>query len=68
MRPANRIERILDKLKEVWKSEPDTRLGQLLINLIGYEKGDVYYFEDKELEKLIDEEISKLKGGQTNGR
>jgi uncharacterized protein YihD (DUF1040 family) len=68
MRPANRIERILSKLKGIWEKEPDTRLGQLLINLIGYEKGDVYYFEDEELEKLIDEEISKLKGGQENGK
>jgi len=61
MRPTNRIESILDKLKELWKKEPDTRLGQLLINIIGYERGDVFYFEDDELEKLIDEELSKQK-------
>jgi uncharacterized protein YihD (DUF1040 family) len=61
MRPTNRIDSILDKLKELWKKEPDTRLGQLLINIIGYERGDVFYFEDDELEKLIDKELSKQK-------
>jgi uncharacterized protein YihD (DUF1040 family) len=61
MRPTNRIDSILDKLKELWKKEPDTRLVQLLINIIGYERGDVFYLEDDELEKLIDEELSKQK-------
>lgn len=38
-RPKERIPEILDAIKELWELEPDTRLGQLLLNFI-YRGGD----------------------------
>lgn len=35
MRDPERIERICNLLKEVWKQYPDWRLGQLIFNLTG---------------------------------
>ncbi|MBN9122042.1 MAG: hypothetical protein J0I06_23355 [Planctomycetes bacterium] len=34
MRDPNRIDRVIEKLREVWKAHPDLRLGQLLVNVI----------------------------------
>jgi len=34
MRESERIDRICDLLKEKWKTRPDLRLGQFLINHI----------------------------------
>ena len=33
MRDVNRIDGILKELAEIWKKQPDTRLGQLLLML-----------------------------------
>lgn len=32
MRNPERIPRILEKIEAIWINEPDTRLGQLLVN------------------------------------
>ena len=34
MRDPQRIEQILDVLREVWESQPDLRLGQIVVNAI----------------------------------
>lgn len=52
MRDINRIDRILKELAEIWKEQPDTRLGQLLLNAA--QDPVLYYIEDDEL-------IQKLK-------
>ena len=51
MRDPERIERICDLLKEVWKQYPDWRLGQLIFNLTG--KYDCFYVEDNVLEEKL---------------
>ena len=33
MRDPNRIHIMLDELKRLWESQPDWRLGQLIVNL-----------------------------------
>lgn len=52
MRDVNRIDGILKELAEIWKKQPDTRLGQLLLNVA--QDPYLYYIEDEEL-------INKLK-------
>ena len=53
MREKDRIERILVKLRLVWKFYPDWRLGQLYYNLMGHHK-DHFYTEDDLLEQGLD--------------
>lgn len=54
MRNPERIDKICDKLKEVWKNKyPDLRFGQLMYNLF-YNIGDPFYIEDREMLSLID--------------
>jgi uncharacterized protein YihD (DUF1040 family) len=60
MRPTNRIERILEKLKRVWEKQPDTRLGQLISNLPKDDR-DIFFIEDEELEKMLDEDLEDKK-------
>jgi uncharacterized protein YihD (DUF1040 family) len=60
VRPINRIERVLEKIKKIWGKQPDTRLCQLIMNTVGHER-DIFYIEDEELEKLLDKLISEEK-------
>jgi uncharacterized protein YihD (DUF1040 family) len=53
MRDPNRIDHILNLLKQMWKETPDWRLGQLLINLT-YRNEDLYYLEDDKLEERLE--------------
>ena len=57
MRDPKRIPRIIKKLEKVWKAYPDYRLGQLVSNLMGAGRHDVFYTEDTEWEELIDEQL-----------
>lgn len=51
MRDPNRIDRILETIREYWKKNPDLRLSQIIHN------ADVrdlhFHLEDDELEKEI---------------
>ncbi len=60
MRPTNRIERILEKLKRVWEKQPDIRLGQLISNLPKDDR-DIFFIEDEELEKMLNEDLEDKK-------
>ena len=51
MRNPNRIDRILNEIRIIWKQYPDLRLGQLILNVI--EDPALYYIEDKELVELL---------------
>ena len=53
MRDIDRIDRICDKLKEVWKIVPDQRLGQFILNYITSE-ALLYYYEDDKTEQALD--------------
>lgn len=65
MRDPVRIERMLDKLKELWKANPDWRLCQLIFNIARntntLETFDIFYVEDTILEITLNRELDKLK-------
>lgn len=48
MRDPERIDLILNKIKEIWKDNPDLRLTQLIMNALGM-CSDPYYIEDNDL-------------------
>lgn len=64
MRDPNRIDKFCDKLKEIWKTVPDWRFGQLMCNAIREvttKTGrDVFFVEDEDmidaLSRLFDSE------------
>jgi hypothetical protein len=54
------------KLAELWKLEPDQRLGQLVVNVMRsegrrLELPDVQLLEDTEFERLLDAELEAEK-------
>jgi len=52
MRDINRIEPILELVRELWIAYPDLRLGQLILNaavISGWKTNDVFYIEDDQL-------------------
>jgi uncharacterized protein YihD (DUF1040 family) len=52
MRDPQRIDRILNLIAVIWRREPDLRLGQLLVNIAGFDKDPYYYEDDITEEKL----------------
>lgn len=61
MRNPDRIQRILNKIEALWVNEPDIRLGQMLVNFAPPRlHNDIFYFEDGELEKELDNEIERI--------
>jgi uncharacterized protein YihD (DUF1040 family) len=60
MRDINRIDPIIDKLREVWKQYPDLRLTQLMWEL-GRSEYTFFYVEDKYIEEKLDRCISRGK-------
>lgn len=59
MRDPKRIDRILDKLKVLWKTYPDFRFGQMLINYIFGDERLHWHLEDDDFEKAVDMAIKK---------
>ena len=53
MRDVNRIDGVLDKIKNIWKKYPDLRLGQLICNAVC--DPALYYIEDNELVEALKE-------------
>lgn len=51
MRDPNRIDNILQQVGEVWKQNPDLRLGQLLLNCMSDPM--LYYVEDDKLVEVV---------------
>jgi hypothetical protein len=65
-RDAARIDRVAAKLAELWKLEPDQRLGQLIVNVMRregrrLELPDVQLLEDDEFERLLDADLAATK-------
>jgi len=54
MRDPNRIEPIIQLIREVWYSYPDLRLTQLIMNALRL-NSDPYYVEDETLHKALKE-------------
>lgn len=52
MRNPQRIETILAFIGQVWHKQPDWRLTQLIINVLGH-SGDLFYVEDNVLEQRL---------------
>lgn len=52
MRDPERIDRILSLIREVWKTSPDLRLTQLIMNALQI-NSDPYYIEDDKLEDSL---------------
>ena len=55
-RDPARIDRILDKLREVWERNPDLRLAQLVVKAAGANQPcpEVFYIEDDALLRGLD--------------
>lgn len=51
MRDPNRIDKVLDDIKALWKKYPDLRLGQLICNVL--QDPALYYVEDNELVRYL---------------
>lgn len=67
MRNPERIDRITEKLTEIWKIVPDWRFGQLISNVMGsimYDnnKQDMFFPEDVFWERELENYLKKLKG------
>lgn len=67
MRDPKRIDKVLAKVREVWKTYPDLRLLQLLINSLPA-NNDGYYIEDDELLKRIDAQYYDMQKLESGGK
>lgn len=54
MRDPNRIDPIISLIREIWHSQPDLRLTQIIMNALKMNR-DPYYIEDNTLEKALKE-------------
>ena len=57
MRNPDRIDPMLDKIREIWNRNPDLRLMQLLHNYckeISCDAKNFYFIEDRDLEEELD--------------
>lgn len=50
MRDPNRIDNFLETFKKIWKSNPDLRFNQLVLNAI--DEDDYYLEDDESLERF----------------
>lgn len=57
VRKFDRIIPILEIIERVWVNQPDTRLGQLLLNIA--DKDDLFYIEDDELLIRLKRKLSR---------
>lgn len=57
MRDPNRIDVIIEALRDCWKQYPDQRLGQLIYNLNKSTNRDVFFPEDDKWLEWIEEGI-----------
>lgn len=61
MRDIKRIPKILKSIETIWQSRPDSRFGQLLINLgLISDNLMVWQREDDELEEILNEILKEM--------
>ena len=49
MRDSDRIDPLLNLIREFWKRHPDLRLGQMITSLADLSEQDVFLIEDENL-------------------
>lgn len=63
MRDPNRIAKFCDRLAEAWRTNPDLRFGQFVLNALGSiqaeKRRDVFYIEDDEMIEAIEAYANK---------
>jgi predicted ATPase len=59
---------MLDLLAELWELQPDTRLGQLIVNTVSevtaqrpVTTGNIFYIEDNLVEQALVREIDRMR-------
>ena len=60
MRDPQRIDEILKRIGDIWKENPDLRLGQLIYNVMK-NPNNLYYIEDSVLTDIIEMYYNNLK-------
>lgn len=65
MRDPKRIDHILNRLKQVWETHPDLRLGQLILNVV--EDPTLYYIEDDDLIDRLEQTYADKKEDPSKG-
>lgn len=53
MRDINRIDKFLKVLGDCWKTVPDWRFGQLMVNLFDTLDRDPFFYEEDEMEQQL---------------
>ena len=48
-RDPARIDRVLAAIREAWLAQPDSRLGQLLVNTVPMIEANLFFVEDETL-------------------
>jgi hypothetical protein len=68
-RDPERIDRMLELLREAWHLHPDSRLTQLIVNAsdIHHDCGPVYYLEDTALEEKLKQLVAWSKKRKEDG-
>jgi hypothetical protein len=65
MRDPKRIKPLLMEIEKQWENFPDWRLGQLIENIKRfYNIDDLFYIEDDEMLKLIENFMRKKEKGE----
>lgn len=61
MRDPARIDRVIEKLRDLWKLQPDMRLGQLLVNVIRPSQPcpQIFYAEDTDTEQKLTQYLAE---------
>lgn len=62
MREAERIDRILALVRELWMLAPDQRLGQLLENYVFDRPGSLFRQQDEETEDRLRRTLAGRRG------
>lgn len=67
MRDPARIDRMIEMLRQLWKLQPDTRLGQLVVNVIRPSEPcpRVFYAEDTDTETKLAQYLAAVEARTT---
>ncbi|MBW3539175.1 MAG: hypothetical protein KY476_02800 [Planctomycetes bacterium] len=60
MRDPDRIQKVLERVGDMWRRHPDWRLGQLLCNVATWAEDDVWDIEEDVLTAEIDRHIEQF--------
>lgn len=66
MRDPKRIPEFCNKLAEIWSKYPDFRFGQFMTNVFSAAPGGIWYYEDDEMIKFIEDYMRSILGEKYN--